>query len=442
MASEPKSTAELQRLAAVLVDSNIPIRLYLRSADLLYKQARVYEREQDLQHAYVLFMKLTNLGLVELPKHPAYGDAENKKNLKLLNKKCSEALETLEKMKPALDKAYRVYIDKLEQQQLQSNAIHRQHIATTENDGDKKSDKTPINTLNTWNLQDALKGVVGVGYNGSERPESFAPLKSTTGYPSMLMYNKSDGFSYQANRINRSSVPPLQYQPSLPPKIPIDQANKSNDQTVIAPILPPKIALDKSTTSGSGPTVDASSERGEPLRTMLLPKDLQAKFLSIAKINTLNKIETCGILAGTLKNNILKVTTLIIPKQTGTSDTCTTENEEELFEIQDRYDLLTFGWIHTHPTQSCFLSSVDLHTHCSYQLMLPEAIAIVCAPLHRPNFGIFRLTDPPGLDIISNCKRQPAFHPHPDLPIYTGALDGGHCHILQYDFKVLDLRNS
>jgi hypothetical protein len=26
------------------------------------------------------------------------------------------------------------------------------------------------------------------------------------------------------------------------------------------------------------------------------------------------------------------------------------------------------------------MSSVDLHTHASYQLMLPEAIAIVCAP--------------------------------------------------------------
>lgn len=34
----------------------------------------------------------------------------------------------------------------------------------------------------------------------------------------------------------------------------------------------------------------------------------------------------------------------------------------------------------THPTQTAFLSSVDLHTHCAYQLMMAEAIAIVCAP--------------------------------------------------------------
>ena len=40
-------------------------------------------------------------------------------------------------------------------------------------------------------------------------------------------------------------------------------------------------------------------------------------------------------------------------------------------------------WFQTHPTQTAFLSSVDLHTHCSYQLMLPEAIAIVCAPKHN-----------------------------------------------------------
>lgn len=39
--------------------------------------------------------------------------------------------------------------------------------------------------------------------------------------------------------------------------------------------------------------------------------------------------------------------------------------------------------LQTHPTQTAFLSSVDLHTHCSYQLMLPEAVAIVCSPKHK-----------------------------------------------------------
>lgn len=44
----------------------------------------------------------------------------------------------------------------------------------------------------------------------------------------------------------------------------------------------------------------ASTERGEPLRKMLLPEGIHARFLSIAQPNTNKKIETCGILAGTL----------------------------------------------------------------------------------------------------------------------------------------------
>lgn len=53
----PYSTAELNKLGAIKVDSNTPIRLYFRSADLLLKQARVYRNEGDLQEAYRLYMK-------------------------------------------------------------------------------------------------------------------------------------------------------------------------------------------------------------------------------------------------------------------------------------------------------------------------------------------------------------------------------------------------
>lgn len=44
------------------------------------------------------------------------------------------------------------------------------------------------------------------------------------------------------------------------------------------------------------------------------------------------------------------------------------------------YCTLYYFLLQTHPTQTAFLSSVDLHTHCAYQLMMAEAIAIVCAP--------------------------------------------------------------
>ena len=41
-----------------------------------------------------------------------------------------------------------------------------------------------------------------------------------------------------------------------------------------------------------------------------------------------------------------RVTHVILPKQVGGTDSCVTENEEELFTIQDMYELLTIGWIH------------------------------------------------------------------------------------------------
>ncbi|CAO3649247.1 unnamed protein product [Mucor fragilis] len=437
----PRSPAELGKQAVISVDPNIPIRLYFRSADLLLKQARVYKLENDLEHAYVLYMKYTNLGISELPKHPAYKHADNKKNLKILNKNCLEALEALESMKPALDKAYNAYAKKVNDAR---KAEQEASIAQQATQWQSQQQRRPVDTsdvANDWNLQDALKGVVGVGHNGGSKPSVAGYQKAD--YPSLSLHNQSDGFAYHAQQQDNthhhvSSQPPHlppkpPSQPVLPPKIPISHKG---------PELPPKIKLEDKEIHRTGPTTDASTERGEPLRKMLLPEGIHARFLSIAQPNTNKKIETCGILAGTLKNNILKITTLIIPKQTGTSDTCTTENEEDLFDIQDKHDLLTFGWIHTHPTQSCFLSSVDLHTHCSYQLMLPEAIAIVCAPSQRPNFGIFRLTDPPGLDVISNCKKTPAFHPHPDLPIYTGAENGGHVRTAAYEFTVLDLREK
>ena len=44
--------------------------------------------------------------------------------------------------------------------------------------------------------------------------------------------------------------------------------------------------------------------------------------------------------------NLFHITHLVIPKQTSTSDSCTTSNEEEMFDVQDKHDLVTLGWIH------------------------------------------------------------------------------------------------
>lgn len=175
-----------------------------------------------------------------------------------------------------------------------------------------------------------------------------------------------------------------------------------------------------------------------------IPVKMMDCFLRLAEMNTMKNLETCGVLAGSLKNRMFYVTTLIIPKQESTSDSCQTTDEEEIFNVQDRRSLFPLGWIHTHPTQTCFMSSIDLHTHYSYQIMLPEAIAIVMAPTDTSRtHGIFHLSDPSGVSVIRNCQER-GFHPHEEpadgSPIYE------HCsHVLineNMKFDVVDLRKS
>ncbi|KAJ4919966.1 hypothetical protein JOQ06_000203 [Pogonophryne albipinna] len=135
--------------------------------------------------------------------------------------------------------------------------------------------------------------------------------------------------------------------------------------------------------SQSNGSLAAVHNRVEGLRQVLVPRDLTSRFLLLAESNTARGLETCGILCGRLVQNEFLLTHVVVPKQSSGPDFCDMENVEELFRFQDQKNLLTLGWIHTHPTQTAFLSSVDLHTHCSYQRMLPEAIAIVCAPKHN-----------------------------------------------------------
>ncbi|KAM7479691.1 hypothetical protein LguiA_027904 [Lonicera macranthoides] len=173
-----------------------------------------------------------------------------------------------------------------------------------------------------------------------------------------------------------------------------------------------------------------------------IPTSVMKSFMNMAKSNTDKNLETCGILAGSLKKRKFYITALIIPKQESTSNTCQTTNEEEIFEVQDKQSLFPLGWIHTHPTQSCFMSSVDVHTHYSYQIMLPEAIAIVMAPRDSSRtHGIFRLTTPGGMGVIRHCPHR-GFHSHDTPsdggPIYDQCTDVYMNPNLKFD--IIDLR--
>ncbi|KAF7378315.1 MPN domain-containing protein [Mycena sanguinolenta] len=213
----------------------------------------------------------------------------------------------------------------------------------------------------------------------------------------------------------------------------------------------PRVEREPSRRHGS--TDDTPRRNGKPkLRTVMLPQATLPRFLAIASGNTARNLETCGLLLGrevvvgggrdptsSSPRTRYVVETLLIPKQHATSDTCTMDEEEGVLGFTEERGLITLGWIHTHPSQSCFMSSVDLHTHASFQCMLPESFAVVCAPKSDPSFGIFRLTDPPGLETVLKCTAKQAFHPHPDVPIYTDA-DKGHVQMRDAALEIVDLR--
>ncbi len=127
-------------------------------------------------------------------------------------------------------------------------------------------------------------------------------------------------------------------------------------------------------------------ENGTPLRTIFLPPTLRSTFLKLASPNTKANLETCGILCGSLISNALFISRLVIPEQKNSSDTCEMINEGALVDFCEAEDLMMLGWIHTHPSQTCFMSSRDLHTHLGFQISMPESIAIVCAPSKTPSY--------------------------------------------------------
>lgn len=97
------------------------------------------------------------------------------------------------------------------------------------------------------------------------------------------------------------------------------------------------------------------------LRQIIVPENTMSKFLALASKNTANNVETCGILAGRLAYNRLNITHVIVPKQQGTPDSCTTMNEEDIFEIQDQHNLITLGWIHVSVPVSQKSVQIRLH---------------------------------------------------------------------------------
>lgn len=420
---EERVRALTKKGSTVDVNEAVPLRRYFRSGMEMIRMAHVYAEEANTEHAFVLYNKYITLFIEKLPKHPEYKLPNIPEKKETLRKLKEIAFPQAELLKKHLLKRYeKEYAEYLSKKRAETTAMKRELSRQRELEAERQR----VADMQRRQLEQEQFSMFEEMIRQRERQREHQHIIHEFGTPARPQEDTL--------LIPGVQGPPVPYPASpTPPQSPeYPSANHSapSAPTTPSPAAPP--IFDRSLKPGH---LSSNTTLVDGLRQIAVPAELCAKFLQLANNNTIRAVETCGILCGRLNRNAFTVTHVIVPKQCGGPDYCDTENEEELFVVQDQYNLITLGWIHTHPTQTAFLSSVDLHTHCSYQMMLPESIAIVCSPKFNET-GYFRLTDY-GMEEISTCT-QKGFHPHPkEPPLFA---NGNHIKITEDTVSMLDLR--
>ncbi|OQS03948.1 metalloprotease family M67C [Thraustotheca clavata] len=381
---------ELKKACVVSeIKNSDSIEKSFRQAHVIYQQCRQYVIQRDYDHAYKYLWLLVILYKDRIPKHKDYNLLKYRREKARLDEKCGQATDLLNRI---LDGMLQEELAQLKQTHEDEEFIlnHEDHESAI------VSSPVKAKSVEGLSLEARLSALKALGTQTSPSHETITD-------------NRLRANAMNALKTSRYIAPrPVELQKITPPPVHSHYCSYPSLEARRKSIENKTMLLKEET------------------RQLSIPTMLVQEFIRIADPNTRKHpygIETCGILAGTLKNQLLTITTLIIPKQTGSSDTCTMTHEEELFEYCIVHDLLTLGWIHTHPSQTCFLSSVDIHTQCGFQSMLPEAIAIVVAPRDmNKSIGVFRLTQPHGMELIQNCNLT-GFHEHPtNFDIYSDAI--------------------
>ncbi|XP_051763569.1 STAM-binding protein-like A [Ctenopharyngodon idella] len=415
LSSEERVRALTKMGSSVDVSEDVPPRRYFRSGMEIIRMANIYADEGNVEHAFILYNKYITLFIEKLPRHREYKTANIPEKKETMRKLKEIAFPKAEELKKLLLKQYeKEHAEYLVRKRAEDEAQAREAAKQRELEAEQQ--------------------------RLAELQERQREQQQLSAFEEMIRRQELE--KERQRIVQEFSIPatPVSPRDILVPDV------QGPPQASFSPLTPPGGTPNHVSPTPGLPAFDRSLKPSAPvsaghsalingLRQLSVPAELCQRFLKLADANTARAVETCGILCGKLMKNAFTVTHVIVPKQCGGPDYCDTENEEELFLIQDQNDLITLGWIHTHPTQTAFLSSVDMHTHCSYQMMLPESIAIVCSPKFNET-GYFRLTDC-GMDEISSCKQR-GFHPHPKEPPLFSASQ--HVTITDGSVTVLDLR--
>jgi len=410
------------------LDKKIPIRRYYKSGAEIFRQANNYYDDESLENAYLLYHKYLSLFIEKVDKHPEFPTVPKEDKVRVKST-LLKVLKRCEEIKARLKEIYRgeyqTYLQELEIQRQKEEELARRLEAQrlSEEDDRLRQETDDFRRALECSAAEARERELAIWHQAQ-----LNEAKARDEFKHRRDHPPNTDFAAPSAPPDNDPGPPPSYDRAVKP------ANHPSGQA--RPTVPDRSSKPSSlSTSGLGDLSLLGGGGG--LRPLVIPETLMPSFLSIAEPNTAANIETCGFLAGKISQGKLVITHLVIPRQSGTPDSCTTENEEDFLMFLDEHDLITLGWIHTHPSQTAFLSSVDLHTHMPYQLMLPEAVAIVCAPKFEET-GFFVLTPNYGLDYIANCTLT-GFHPHPkEPPLFE---EGSHIRLnSEANIKVVDLR--
>jgi STAM-binding protein len=412
------------------VEASIPARRYLNAGKEMIRMASAYGDEGELEKAFILYNKFATLFVEKLPKHPDYNRTSSE-DRKAMNRQLSLTFPKAEQLKKKLIEKYtaeehvrKANLKRAEEEQRKLSELQRietearlQDESRRRLEAEKKMLRESEDQLRRFQQEE--QSWLRQTPSSINRPTVITIGSSAIGSDSSLPSGATvtpsapspcDGGYIPLTVSTPPPVPPPSYSSVFQVDSPTDGfPSRDLKPSPAAALVPP--VVDRSLK----PFIDHFTSVGElGLKTVFVPDDLVPLFNHIALANNRQSIETCGILCGKLKSSVWHISHLLIPQQKGTTDSCDISNEEAVADYQDKHSLITLGWIHTHPTQTAFLSSVDQHTHWPYQKLLPEAIAIVCSAKFNET-GYFYLTPDYGMDFVRNCSGR-GFHEHPSHP--------------------------
>ncbi|KAJ9128265.1 hypothetical protein QFC24_000558 [Naganishia onofrii] len=372
MEERPKSIAELTREAneGIHWNTRYPLKI-LRDKALEYEQAG----QNDV--AFVLMARAATIIIQKLPTHPEYSKIYSQQDKVKLSKTGEQYLKYLAALRGRVTEDIARWTAAAQVAQRTAPPIQAQRSETS-----RDRDRHRRLENGSSSLQAAMQQLRVEDTRRSESPSArstsehhtfeypkmpdardYAP-KITYQAPTSSPGNHQTTYENYAEYDRRTSLPPVPHRPTEYSRL---QPRPSGDLTGNYPS--PQHHQQRSVTTTPSPAPSDQSARGQPsnndassrtdpmtrrqtgrLLSMRVPSQLITKFLDIAQKNTSKRVETLGLLLGTEHMQYgsipqLVVEVLLIPKQTGTSDTCAMLNEEDVLAVSLERGLDCLGWV-------------------------------------------------------------------------------------------------